>query len=367
MIDFNCVDELFLKGALMRKKVLLTGASGEVGFEAFKELTRRKDRYSLRLFLLRGKKEERIFKKYGDGVEIVWGDLRDFEAVKKAVKGVDVILHVAGIIPPLADENPNLAREVNVGGTRNLVTAAMNEDVLPKFVFTSSVSVYGDRIDAPEIRIDDAICPSVGDDYARTKIEAENLIRESGLAYTIFRLCGILTSSLKIQPLMFHMPLATTLEWCFAADAGFALVEAIECEEVFGRTFNLGGGERCTVRADQFLKKMFDLFGLSARTIPRHAFAIRNFHSGFYADGDVLNDLLHFRRRVLSDYYETMEKKISGVQRFFTGLVPIGLVRKFLEGQSEPWRALKEKNMAMIERYYGGLEEALRYSEKHMI
>ena len=356
----------------MKKKVLLTGASGEVGFEAFRELYRRKDRFAIRLFLLPEKKEEKRFKKFAKDVEVVWGDLRNFEDVKQAVEGVDVILHVAGIIPPLADENPKLARAVNVDGTKHLLEAAGNQMVgsgekkLPKFLFTSSVSVYGDRIDDPEIRVGDALKPSVGDEYARTKIEAERLIRESGLEYAIFRLCGILTSTLKIQPLMFHMPLSTTLEWCSASDAGYALVEAIECEEVFGKIYNLGGGRSCTVKAEQFLNQMFALFGLNKKTIPRHAFATQNFHSGFYADGDRLEALLHFRRHVLMDYYEMMGKKISGVQRFFTKLVPSGMVRAFLTRQSEPWRALKEKNMAMIERYYGNLEEALFYSKKYV-
>ncbi len=350
----------------MKKKVLLTGASGEVGFEAFKELLRRKDEYDVRLFLLQGKKEEQLNKKFGNEVEIVWGDLRKFEDVERAVNEVDVILHVAGIIPPLADYNPDLAREVNVGGTKNLLLAGAAQTNLPKFLFTSSVSVYGDRINNPEITVDDAIQPSVGDEYARTKIEAERLIRESGLEYAIFRLCGILTSTLKIQPLMFHMPLNTTLEWCSASDAGYALVEAIGCEAVFGKTHNLGGGIQCTVKADQFLNKMFDLFGLSAQTIPRRAFAIHNFHSGYYVDGDKLNKLLHFRRHVLRDYYETMETKISHLQRFFTRLVPSGVVRAYLRQQSEPWRALKKKNLALIERYYGDLEEAMRYFEKSL-
>ena len=348
----------------MKKKVLLTGASGEVGFEAFKELLRRKEDYSIRVFLLDQKNERRRFARYSNDADIVWGDVRSFDDVKRAVDGVDVVIHMAAIIPPLADEAPELARAVNVVGTKNVIEAALRQDVVPSIIYTSSVSVYGDRIENPEIRVGDALIPSVGDEYARTKIETEKMIQDSGLVFTIFRLCGILTTTLKIQPLMFHMPLGTTLEWCHASDVGFALVEAIDCEVVFGRIFNLGGGKSCTVKAEEFLQTMFPLFGLNAKTIPSYAFATKNFHSGFYIDGYELDDLLHFRRKVLLDYYDYVEEKVSGVQRFFTRLMPAEIVKGFLARQSEPLQALKEKNMVLIERYYGTVEDALRIFEQ---
>ena len=115
----------------MKKRILLTGASGAVGFEAFKLLIDRKDQYQTRILSLATRYEEKLFSPYRDQVEIVWGDIRNPEDVRRAVDGVDVVLHVAGIIPPVADDHPQLAREVNVGGTKNLVDAL--QQLLPGF------------------------------------------------------------------------------------------------------------------------------------------------------------------------------------------------------------------------------------------
>ena len=336
-----------------KQTVLLTGASGEVGFETFKELLRRRERYDIRILSLDRKVEQQLFKPYRDQVDIIWGDLRNPEDVKKAVDGADAVIHAAAVIPPDADHHPELAWEVNVGGTQNLLTAIKKQDSVPRLVYTSSISVYGDRVSNPEIRVNDPLRTSLGDEYAKTKIEAEGLIQRSGLKWSILRLCGILTSRLRIQPLMFHMPLDTALEWCHSSDAGYALAEAIDCDKIFGRIFNLGGGKQCRVSARDFIRKMLPLYGVEASAIPEHAFATQNFHSGDYVDGDELEHLLKFRRKTLKDYYATVKQGISPVQRFVIGLIPRAVVSYYLERMSEPLKAIQENDSVLIERFYG--------------
>ncbi len=346
----------------MTKKVLLTGASGEVGFEAFKELLHRRDHYSLRILSLDQKRERKLFEPYTDQVEIIWGDLRNQDDVDAAVDGVDVILHAGAVIPPAADHFPDLAWEVNVGGTFNVLAAMKKQKQPPRLIFTSSISVYGDRIHEPEIKIGDPLNPSLGDEYARTKIEAERLIRNSGMKWTMFRLCGILTSNMKIQPLMFHMPLETALEFCHNSDAGYALVQAIECDALLGRIFSLGGGNECRIMARNFIHRMLPLFGLAPDIIPEHAFATRNFHSGFYADGDELDALLGFRRKSLHDYFNTVRNSTSPLKRFLVGMIPRFIVRNWLIRMSEPLKAVSENNLDLISRFYGSLEDYMRLS-----
>jgi len=351
----------------MRQTLLLTGASGEVGFETFKELLGRRERYDLRILSLDRKLEHNLFKPFQEQVDIVWGDLRDAGIVAKAVDGVDAVIHTAALIPPLADHHPDLAKDINVGGTRHLLAAMKEQDPAPRLVYTSSVSVYGDRVEDPEIRVGDPLCPSVGDEYARTKIEAEKLIQRSGLSWTILRLCGILTNKLKIQPLMFHMPLETSLEWCHSTDVGYALTEAVECQQLYGRIFNLGGGRECRIKARDFIRKMLPLFGLDASAIPEHAFALKNFHSGDYADGDELDRLIRFRRRTLKDYYQAVSRRISPVQRFLVRLIPVAIVRHTLERMSEPLRAIRENDTKLINRFYGSSQAFHQLSSKEKI
>lgn len=338
------------------KKILLTGASGSVGFQVFQELLRRQDRYCLRILCLNTFLEKKVFNPYQDEVEVFWGDIRNPDDVNKAVQGVDVILHIAGIIPPAADQHPELARAVNVNGTKNVVDASSMQNNPPKIIFTSSISVYGDRLVNPEIIVGDPLNPSKGDEYARTKIDAENIIRNSGLQWTIFRLCGILVNKLRIQPLMFHMPLETALEWCHDVDAAYALVQGIENDSIIGRTFNLGGGEACRTKARDFLRQMFPLWGLELNLLPDYAFATRNFHSGFYMDGDELDNLLHFRRKTLQDYLDAMRVRISPIQRRLVQTLPKSIVRAWMLKMSDPLKAIRENNEELVNRFYGSRE-----------
>ena len=341
---------------MKKQTILLTGASGEVGFEAFKELYNRRERYNIRLLNLDRKFERQRFAPYNGQVEIVYGDLRNPDTLQKAVQGVDGVIHAAAVIPPAADANPELARAVNVGGTRSLVAALTGQNPAARLVYTSSISVYGDRVNNPQIRVGDPLEPSDGDEYARTKIQAEELIESSGLKWTILRLSGILTERLHIQPLMFHMPLNTALEWCHASDAGYALVQALEHEGVFGRIFNLGGGAACRISAREFIHKMLPIFGVNEEALPEQAFATRNFHSGDYADGDELDALLDFRRKTLVDYFEMAKQRISPASRALVRAIPNALVRTYFKSISDPLKAIRRGDAELIRRYFGSLD-----------
>ena len=98
--------------------ILLTGASGNVGSHVLPELVRRG--YSVRTFETLTEHRKRAPMA---GVESVWGDVTDPAAVARAVEGVDTVIHLAALIPPAADEQPERAREVNVDGTVNVIAA----------------------------------------------------------------------------------------------------------------------------------------------------------------------------------------------------------------------------------------------------
>ncbi|HOX45911.1 MAG TPA: NAD(P)-dependent oxidoreductase [Myxococcota bacterium] len=337
-------------------RVLLTGAAGAVGQEVVRELVARAPRLVTRTFELPCLRTRRRLWPWRGQIETHWGDLRDPAAVARAAEGADVVIHAGALIPPRADREPALAAATNEGGTANLLAAlqarAGREGRPAWVIYTSSISIYGDRVAEPWIRVGDPLRPSLGDHYAETKLRAEDMLRASGLPFTILRLTGILGPHMKPDPLMFHMPLDTSLEVCTNRDCGYALAEAaLHPAELQGRTFNLGGGPRGRTLYREFLERWFELAGLGRGFLPEEAFAARNFHCGYYADGDELERVLHFQREGLEELFEQVRARFGPLTRAAARLAR-PLVRTALLAGSEPLHARATGDQALVERFF---------------
>jgi len=333
-------------------RILLTGATGNVGFETLKELVKQKERYEINILDIKSYKNIRLLKRFKKDINIFWGDIRYYPVVLKAVKNSDFIIHTAALIPPAADKNPETAEEINAGGTYN-ICKAINETDSEKFLlFTSSISVYGDRTENPEIRTSDKLNPSKGDFYALTKIKAENIVKTELGNFSIFRLSAVVHPNMKLDPLFFHMPLNTSLEVITASDTARALVKSAEKKEYLNEIiFNLGGGEKCRISYNDFLKENFKILGLKQLNFPEHAFAEKNFHCGFYADGYILNDILDFRRDTLDDYFDSVRKNVNPVKYAVTKAFS-SIIKKRLLRFSEPYKAFKRQDYKNINRFF---------------
>ncbi len=333
-----------------KKSVLLTGASGTVGFEVLKQLLEIPD-LKIIVFDKKTKNSEKKLDAFNNRVEVIYGDISNKKDVEKIGSNKDYVIHLAAIIPPMADEFPKLAHKVNTEGTRNLVETLEKNSPDCFFIYSSSISVYGDRLKNPYISVGDPILPSVGDEYAITKITAEEIIQNSKLDWTIFRLAAIMGGH-KMSKLMFHQPLNTSLEIATPQDTARAFVKAISKEKVLSkRIFNLGGGESCRIDYEGFLERSFDIFGLGELNFPEKSFAEKNFHCGFYKDGDDLENILHFRKHSLEDYFEIEKEKISGFKKFGASILrkPI---KHYLLKQSEPLAAYKNNNEKLKEQFF---------------
>ncbi len=318
-------------------KILLTGAFGNVGLSTLNELLNKN--YEVRVFEVYNRKNRKIAKQFKNKIEIIWGDLRNKEDVTTAVQNQDIVIHLAAIIPPLADTNPSLAESVNVGGTKNILEAIKKQVQKSKLIFTSSVAVYGDRRYNPMIEVSDPVAPSKGDYYAITKISAEKLIRESGVDFAIFRLTYITSiDKLNMDPLMFHMPLDTSIEICDTKDVGLALVNSIGCDEVWGEIFNLAGGKQCRITYRDYLNDMMDIFGLGRNFLPEEGFAEKDFHCG-YMNTTKSQNLLNYQQHTLEDYYGEVKRKI-GPKKYFMPAIK-WMIRLNLLKRSDHYRRYK--------------------------
>lgn len=332
-------------------KVLLTGASGTVGSEALKMLAL-DSRFSVTVFDLRTIKNILFYKKFKN-IKVVYGDIRIPRTLEPAVENIDVVIHAAAVIPPLADKKPHLAYQVNVGGTQNLLAAVQKKSPQAFFIYTSSVSVYGDRVKNPFIKVLDPLQPSEHDYYAETKIESEKAIQKSGLSWTIFRLTAIMGfRNHKISGLMFEMPLETSMEIATPKDTARALVNACFAqEELKNNIFNLAGGRDCRISYREFLTQAFKVYGLGKFDLPEESFAQKNFHCGYYADGDVLEKILHFQQDTIPYYFTQLSKEMPAWQ-FWAASAFKNIVKPVLLWQSLPYKGYKKKDPELIKRFF---------------
>jgi len=123
------------------------------------------------------------------GAEVVLGSVTDPEVVRRAMAGAEVVHHLAAAFREM-NVPDSYYQEVNVGGTRNVLQAALDQGVR-KLVYCSTCGVHG-NIDHPPGGEDAPIQPA--DYYQRTKYEAEPLVREfheRGLPSAILRPAAI--------------------------------------------------------------------------------------------------------------------------------------------------------------------------------
>mgnify|MGYP001356841512 CR=1 FL=1 len=333
-----------------KPSVLLTGASGTVGYEVLQQLLAA-DTCELFVFDIKTPRTEKLFSAFAQNIHLIYGNIANGADVARIPLGMDMVIHLAAIIPPTADQKPNLAWKVNVNGTRNLVFHLEMTSPRAFLLFSSSVAVYGDRLHNPHIKVGDELRCSTGDLYAQTKVECERIVQQSDVKWSIFRLTAIMRNH-KISPLMFHMPLSTLMEICTPEDTARAFVKALERQtELCGKVYNLGGGKDCLITYRDFLIRSFKMYGLGKLNFPENAFAEHNFHCGIFSDGDKLENLLHFRHDNLDTYFAYTRKHIPR-WLYVLAVVFRMPVKLYLLLYSEPYRAYISHNKGQMQRFF---------------
>jgi hypothetical protein len=111
-----------------------------------------------------------------------------------------------------------------------------------------------------------------------------------------------------MDPLLFEMPLETSIEICMASDIGLALANAVIHTEIWGETFHLAGGAQCRTTFREYLDRMMELFGLGAGALPDEAFSRHGFHCGFM-DTTKSQRLFQYQQHTLEEYYALVKRK----------------------------------------------------------
>jgi len=263
----------------------------------------------------------------------VWGDLRYHDDVAAAVQDQEVVIHLAFIMPPASEERPEWAREINVGGTQNLLNAMKALSPLPKIIFSSSFTVFGETQHQPPPRtVSDPVQPM--DNYTHHKVECEKLLHESGLGWAVFRFAVVPPMSLGgFSPKVFDIPVDTRVEFVHPRDAGLALANAVSCKEVWGKTLLIGSGPSGQLYYGDFIGRMLEALGIGR--LPDQAFGFASAYTD-WLDTTESQRLLQYQQHSFEDLVQETAS-LLGYKRYLVPLVR-PLVRWWLLKQSPYFR-----------------------------
>ena len=141
---------------------LVTGGAGVVGKALCRELMARG--VCVRVLTLPGDTQAGLLPK---GVEVFYGNVADYESIRAAFEGVDLVYHLAAI---LLSVKAGEFKKINTVGTQNVIRAA-REAGAKRLVYVSSISVTY----------------PVLTEYGRSKLMGEGFVKESGIPWTIVR------------------------------------------------------------------------------------------------------------------------------------------------------------------------------------
>jgi nucleoside-diphosphate-sugar epimerase len=236
------------------RKVLITGGAGSIGSELTRKLV--KQGFQIRVFdlpFLDFSALEAL-----ENVEIVKGDITDTATVQAAVDGVDLVLHLAALLPLASERDREKTFAVNVGGTGKLVDAIKAAGGQVRLVFSSTVATYGNTMDGePPVGVDHAQKPV--DIYGESKVAAERLILEAGIPYTILRISGVVIPALLDPPDPWPFMRDQRMEFVARADVVAALLAAVQREEATGKILIVAGGESWQMLGHEYVEKVSEL------------------------------------------------------------------------------------------------------------
>ncbi len=155
-------------------KFLITGGAGFIGSNIADRLL--EQGHSVRVIdnFLTGKRENLSKALSSQRFELIEGDIRNLDTVRRACEGIDFVLHEAAIPSvPRSIDDPIATNEVNINGTLNVLKASY-ENKVRRVVYAASSSAYGDTAVLPK---KEDMIPSPLSPYAVSKLTGEYYCR----------------------------------------------------------------------------------------------------------------------------------------------------------------------------------------------
>ncbi|CAN5775022.1 SDR family oxidoreductase [soil metagenome] len=201
-----------------------------------------------------------------DDVELVEGELRSYERVHNAVRGIEVVFHLGALgSVPRSVQDPLTSNAVNVEGTLNVLLAARDEGVR-RVVFASSSSIYGNQ---PELPLRESMAPDPISPYGVAKLAAERYCVSFARVYSFetvvlcyFNVFGprqdprsqyaavvplFITAIAAGEPVTIFDDGQQSRDFTCVDNVVAANLQAAHADGVSGRIFNVSGGAPATV------------------------------------------------------------------------------------------------------------------------
>jgi NAD dependent epimerase/dehydratase len=249
----------------MKKYALITGAGGFIGSHLVEHLV--VSGYQVKA-MVRYNSQNRwgwldsLPKKITENITILSGDIRDYQSVRKAVSGCNIVFHLAALIGiPYSYNAPSSYVDTNISGTLNIAQACLEEGV-DRLIHTSTSETYGT---AQYVPIDEKH-PLVGQSpYSATKIAADKLIESFYLSFELpatiirpFNTYGPRQSARAVIPTVISQALegkekillgslSPIRDLTFVKDTVRAFVAAAESNNSIGQLINIGNGKGISV------------------------------------------------------------------------------------------------------------------------
>jgi nucleoside-diphosphate-sugar epimerase len=241
--------------------------------------------------------------------EIVKGDITDRDAVQQAATDVDVALHLAALLPPNSERSREATMAVNVRGTANLIAALERENPGARLVLSSSVCVYGDTsVRQPPIGIDTPL--QAVDVYAESKIEAERLVMDGPLDYSVLRISGISVPAFLAPPPVWPFQAEQRIEFVCRDDVVGALAACVAdaaSASPSGRVFNIAGGSTWRMLGREYVARFNEVMGLPPE---EGQYSERPGYFDWY-DTDQSQAVLGYQQTPFERYIELLDQAIE--------------------------------------------------------
>jgi UDP-glucose 4-epimerase len=286
-------------------KVLVTGGAGFIGSNLVRALRERGDDVRVLDNFSTG------FRANLDGlddVEIVEGELRSYERVHNAVRGVELVYHLGALgSVPRSVQDPLTSNAVNVEGTLNVLLAARDEGIR-RVVFASSTSVYGTEPPLPT-REDERLDPI--SPYGVAKLAAERYCAAFSRVYEAFETVVLryfnvygprqspfsqyaaviplfIAAIAGGEPVTIYGDGEQSRDFTYVEDAVAATLAAGEADGASGHAFNVAGGRPARVNdvADT-ISRLLDK-PVERKLAPRRPGDIRDSYADITAAREVL-------------------------------------------------------------------------------